>query len=174
VVNRHTAIVIGSIMVIAGTIGYSSLSLVFAKDLQFRWFQVESFDLLSIMFGGKLVVCNDSDYPVNFHQYSFDVIYDEQNLGVFSAQGVGLAPHSASEISGKFVTDDKRVSQILFSSLDTAMSGSGQDARINIDNMQVITTLDTKVIGVIPFSITQQYSGQEFVDMMNQKTGCDE
>jgi hypothetical protein len=87
---------------------------------------------------------------------------------------VGLAPHSASGISGKFVTDDKRVSQILFSSLDTAMSGSGQDARINIDNMQVITTLDTKVIGVIPFSITQQYSGQEFVDMMNQKTGCDE
>jgi hypothetical protein len=75
--------VIGSIMVIAGTIGYSSLSLVFAKDLQFRWYQVESFDLLSIMFGGKLVVCNDSDYPVNFHQYSFDVIYDEQNLGVF-------------------------------------------------------------------------------------------
>jgi hypothetical protein len=165
---------IGSIVVIVATLGYSSLNLVFAKDLQFRWHQAGSFDLLSLMFGGKLVVCNDSDYPANFHRYSFNVIYDEQSLGTFSVPGVGILPHSITEINGKFTTDDKRVSQILFASLDTALSGSGQAARINVNSMQVMSTLDTKIIGVIPFSITQQYSGQEFVDMMNQKTSCDE
>jgi hypothetical protein len=126
------------------------------------------------MIGGKLVACNNSDYPVNFHKYSFNVIYDKQDLGVFSAQGMGVLPHSTAEMNGKFVTDDKRVSEMLFLSLDTALSGSGQAARINVDNMEVITVLDTKIIGVIPFSITQQYSGQEFVDMMNQKTNCDD
>jgi hypothetical protein len=173
VVNKHTVIVIVSIAVIAITIGYSSLNLVFAKDLEFRWHQAGSFDLLSLMFGGKLVVCNNSDYPANFHKYSFNVIYDEQSLGTFSVQGIGVLPHSASSLNGKFTTDDKRVSQILFSSLDTALSGSGQAARINVNNMQVISTLDTKIVGFIPFSITQQYSGQEFVEMMNQKTSCD-
>lgn len=173
-VNRHTAIVIGSIIVIVATLGYSSLNLVFAKDLQFRWHQPGSFDLFSIMVGGKLTVCNNSDYPANFHQYSFNVIYDKQDLGVFSAQGMGVMPHSITKINGKFVTNDKRVSETLFLSLDTALSGSGQAARINVDNMQVITTLDTKIIGIIPFSITQQYSGQEFVNMMNQKTNCDD
>jgi hypothetical protein len=85
-----------------------------------------------------------------------------------------VLPHNTVTVDGKFTTDDKRVSQILFSSLDTALSGSGQAARINVNNMQVVSTLDTKIIGVIPFSMTQQYSGQEFVEMMNQKTSCDE
>ncbi len=166
-------IVIISIIVIAATLGYSSLNLVFAKDLQFRWHQEGNFDLLSIMFGGKLVVCNNSDYPASFQHYSFNIVYDGQSLGTFSANGIGTTPHTNTMIDGKFSTDDKRVSQILFSSLDTAFSSSGQAARIDINKMSATTTLDTKIIGVIPFSITHEYSGQEFIDMMNQKTSCD-
>lgn len=171
--NRHTIFVIVSIAVIVATLGYSSLSIVFAKDLQFRWHQQGNFDLLSILFGGKLVVCNNSDYPLSFHQYSFNIVYDGQSLGVFSAQGMTVSPHTSAVIDGKFSTDDKRVAQILFSSLDTAFSGSGQAARIDVNKMSATTSLETKIIGVIPFSTTQQYSGQEFLDMMNQKTGCD-
>ena len=172
-VNRHTIIVIVSIAVIAATLGYSALNLVFANDLQFRWYQEGNFDLLSIMFGGKLAVCNNSDYPTNFQQYSFNITYDSQSLGTFSVQGIDVSPHSSAMLAGKFSTDDKRVSEILFASLDTAFSGSGQAARIDVSKMSVTTTLDTKIIGVIPFSITHEYSGQEFLDMMNQKTSCD-
>lgn len=173
-VNRHAIIVIVSIVVIAATIGYSSLGIIFAKDLQFRWGQEGGFDLLSLMFGGKLVVCNNSDYPINFQRYSFDIYYDGQNLGVFSTNGAGMLPHASATIDGRFSTDDKRVSQILFASLDTAHSGSGQAARIDINKMSATTTLETRIIGLIPFSITQKHSGQEFFDMMNQKTSCDE
>ncbi|MGI0004736.1 MAG: hypothetical protein ACREAX_05510 [Candidatus Nitrosotenuis sp.] len=172
-VNRHAIIAIASIVIIAGTVGYSSLNLVFAKDLQFRWYQEGNFDLLSIMFGGKLVVCNDSIYPANFQQYSFNMIYDGQNLGTFSTRGIAVSPHTSTTIDGKFITEDKQVSQILLSSLDTAFSGSGQAARIDVRKMSAITILDTKIIGVIPLSITREYSGQEFLDMMNQKTSCD-
>jgi hypothetical protein len=173
VVNKHTLIVIVSIVIIAATLGYSSLNLVFAKDLQFRWYQEGNFDLLSIMFGGKIAVCNDSDHPASFQRYSFDIIYDGQSLGTFSTNGVVAPPHTSTMIDGKFSADDKRISQILFASLDTAFSGSGQAARIDVSKMSATTTLDTKIIGVIPFSITREYSGQEFIDMMNQKTRCD-
>jgi len=173
VVNKHTLIVIISIIVIAVTLGYSSLNLVFVKDLQFRWHQEGNFDLLSTMFGGKLIVCNDSDYPASFQRYSFNIVYDDQSLGMFSANGIVALPHTSTTIDGKFSTGDKQISQILFASLDTAFSGSEQAARIDISKMSATTTLETKIIGVIPFSITQEYSGQEFLDMMNRKTSCD-
>lgn len=172
--NKHTIVVVLSIIVIAASLGYSSLNLLSAKDLQFRWYQPDSFDLLSIIFGGKISACNNSDYPASFASYSFDVIFEEQNLGTFTANGAGLAPHTSAMVDGKFATDNRQVANILLASLDTALSGSGQAARINPDNMQVITTLETKIIGLVPFSLTQQYSGAEFVQMMGQKTSCDE
>lgn len=171
--NKHTAIVFGSIVVIAATVGYSALNTVFVKNLEFRWYQEGSFDLLSMMFNGRLAVCNNSDYPANFEKYSIEVTFDEQNLGRFSSQGASISPHTSTMVSGTFEADDKRVSQVLFSSLNTALNNNAAAARIDPGKMHVITTLETKIIGFIPFSITQQYSGHEFYDMMNQKTSCD-
>lgn len=173
-INKHTIVVIVSIIIIAGSFGYSSLSLVSAKELQFRWYQIDSFDLLSILIGGRLSVCNNSDLPASFSSYSFDVFYEGKSIGRFSTQGAGLAPHTNTMVNGKFESDDERVTQILFSSLDTALSDRNAAARINPDKMEVTATLETKIIGIIPFPITQHYSGPEFVDMMNQKTSCDE
>lgn len=171
--NKHTIIVIASITVIAATLGYSSLNLIYAKDLQFRWHQQGSFDLLSIMFNGRLIVCNDSNYPANFQKYSIQIFFDDQDLGTFTTQGAGVMPYGTTTISGNFEAGDKRVSQMLFSSLNTALNNNAAAARIDPSKMQVTTTLETKVIGVIPFSITQQHTGAEFLEMMNQKTSCD-
>ena len=170
--NKHTIVVVSSIIVIVFSIGYSSLTLVSAKDLQFRWYQPDSFDLLSMMFGGKIAVCNNSDLPATFASYSFDVMYEEQNLGTFATSGAGLAPHTDAIVDGKFATGNKQVANILFASLDTALGG-GPSARINPNHMTVVSTLETKIIGLVPFSLTHQYSGAEFVKMMNQKTSCD-
>jgi hypothetical protein len=173
VANKHTIIVIASVVVIAATIGYSSLNLVFAKDLQFRWHQQGSFDLLSIMFNGRLVACNDSDYPANFHQYSIKIFFDGQDLGTFETHSAGVMPHSTTTVAGKFEAGDMRVSQMLFSSLDTALNNNAAAARIDPSKMHVTTTLESKIIGIVPFSLTQQYSGAEFLEMMNQKTSCE-
>lgn len=171
--NRHTIIVIASIIVIAGSLGYSSLNLVSAKDLQFRWHQVGSFDFLSILFGGKLTVCNNSEYPANFQRYSFTMIYDGNDLGTFTTDGGGVAPHTSAMVDGNLKTADKKITQMFFSFLDTELGGTDV-TRVNADKMQITTTLDTTIVGIAPFSITQQYSGQEFLQMMNQKTSCDD
>ncbi len=168
--NRHTIIVILSIAVIVSSLGYSSLNLVSANSLQFKW-AAKSFDFTSIMFGGNVQACNDSDYPANFAKYTFTIFYDSKQLGQFASSGGTIPPHSKVTIPGKFTADDRQVAQIFFSFLDTEIGGTDV-SRVDAGKMQVRTVLDYTIIGIIPLSIAHDYSGQEFLDMMNKDTKC--
>lgn len=168
--NKHTIIVLASIVVIASSIGYSSLNLISASALDFKW-ATKNFDFLALMYGGKMQVCNPSDYSASFTKYEFSVLYDSKHLGTFTVPGAGIAPHSKAVVSGKFEADDKQVAQIFFTFLDTEVKGTDV-ARIDGSKMQVLTTLDYSVMGLIPFSTSHEYSGQEFLKIMNQDTKC--
>lgn len=168
--NKHTVIVIISIIVIVSSLGYSSLNLVSANSLQFKW-ATKSFDYTSIMYGGNVQACNPSNYPANFAKYTFTIFYDSKQLGKFTSSGGVIPPHSKGTIPGKFTADDRQVAQIFFSFLDTEIGGTDV-SRVDANKMQVSTTLDYTIIGAVPLSITHEYSGQEFLDMMNQDSKC--
>ncbi|TBR09798.1 MAG: hypothetical protein EPO62_04465 [Candidatus Nitrosotenuis sp.] len=168
--NKHAVIVAVSIVVIISSLGYSSLNLVSANSLQFKW-ATKNFDFTSIMYGGNVQACNDSDYPANFAKYTFTMFYDSEQLGKFTSSGGALPPHSKGTIPGKFTADNRQVAQIFFSFLDTEIKGTDV-TRVDANKMHVSTTLDYAVIGIIPLSIKHEYSGQEFLDMMNQDTKC--
>ncbi|MGQ0606392.1 MAG: hypothetical protein ACT4OD_05525 [Candidatus Nitrosotenuis sp.] len=168
--NKHTIVVILSIIVIAGSLGYSSLNVISAKELEFRW-PHQSFDFLSVLTGKTIEVCNNSDYPATFSKYSFTMAYDENDLGTYSTGSGGFAAHTDGVVFGKFESKDDRMSSLFFSFLDTELGGTDV-TRININKMKVTTQLDTTILGVIPFSITEQYSGQEFSDLINKKSNC--
>ncbi len=168
--NKHTIIVIISIIVIVSSLGYSSLNLVSANNLQFKW-ATKNFDFTSVMYGGNVQVCNPSDYPASFAKYEFAIFYDSKQLGKFTSSGTGIPPHSKANTSGKFTADDRQVAQIFFSFLDTEIKGTDV-IRVDANKMQVTTTLDYTIIGALPLSITHEYSGQEFLDMMNENTRC--
>lgn len=170
--NKHTIIVMVSIAVIAGSVGYSSLGAISAKDLQFRWHQIDSFDFIAVLVQGDFAVCNPTSIPANFESYSFSMNYDGNDLGTFVVGGGGVAPNTIGVVHGKLQSDDKRISEMFFSFLDTEFGGTDV-ARIDSNKMTVKTTIETKILGVIPYSITHDYSGRVFVDMMNQKTSCD-
>jgi hypothetical protein len=123
------------------------------------------------MYGGNLEVCNPSDYPTSFTKYKFTILYDSKQLGTFTTSGTGIAPHSKANVNGKFTADDKQVAQIFFSFLDTEIQGTDV-TRVDANKMQILTTLDYTIIGVIPFSTPHEYSGQEFLKMMNENTSC--
>jgi hypothetical protein len=172
VANRHTIIVIVSILVIVGSIAYSSLNLVSAQEMQFRWHRMGGFDFLSILVSGKLEACNNSDYPATFRSYSFSMNYDGKHLGTFATDGAGAPSHSSVTVNGKLQSDDQRITQMFFSFLDTELGGTDV-TRVDASKMKITTTLDTTIVGIIPYSITKEYSGQEFLQLMNQKTSCD-
>ncbi len=167
--NKHTIVVMASIIVIASSLGYSSLNLVSANNLQFKW--VTDFDFLSVLYGKNMLVCNDSDYPASFSKYDFTIFYDSEQIGKFTASGVTVQPHSEANTNGKFAADDKQVAQMFFSFLDTEIHGTDV-TRIDEDKMKVIATLDYSLFWIIPLSTTQEYSGQEFLEMMNKDTSC--
>lgn len=169
--NKHTVIVIVSIAIIAGSLGYSSLNVISARSLEFGW-PGQSFDFLAALTGKTINVCNNSDLPATFSQYSFTMIYDGDDLGTYSTGSGGLNPRSDGIVFGKFESKDNRMSTLFFSFLDTEMGGTDV-TRINKDKMTVITKIDTTILGVVPFSITAKYSGQEFLDLINKKPSCD-
>lgn len=170
-VNKHTIIVIVSIVVIAGSLGYSSLNVISAKELEFGW-PHQSFEFTSVIIGKTLEVCNNSSLPATFQKYSFTIIYDENVLGTFSTGNGGFAPHTSGNVYGKFVSNDERISNIFLSFMDTEAGGTDV-ARMDLGKMKVMTNLDTTVMGVIPFSIPHEYSGEEFMKMLNTKTSCE-
>lgn len=167
--DKHTIIVIVSVIVIASSLGYSSLNLISASSLQFKW--ASDFDYLSVLYGKNMAVCNDSDYPAVFSKYHFTIFYDSKQIGKFTASGTAVQPHSEAQISGKFEADDKQVSQIFFSFLDTEIQGTDV-TRIDADKMRVVATLEYSLFWIIPLSVTHEYSGQEFLETMNKDTSC--
>lgn len=171
-VNKNTIVAMISIAVIAGSLTYSSLGAVSASGLEFRWNKAGSFDLVALLANGNLAVCNDSTLPANFDKYSVSITYDGNNIGTFVADGGVLAPHTIGTIHGNLESADKSVSQYFFYHLDSEMGG--MDARISPEKMSVQSTIDAKILGIIPYDVSRAYSGEDFFNMMNGKTSCDE
>lgn len=170
--NRHTLVAAVAIAVIAATIGYSALSAFSVSELQIRWHKEGDFDYLSTLFGGRVTICNDSPYPANLKSYSFRMVYDSDDLGTFTTGGANIAPKSTVTLAGSLDANDKRIAEMMFSFLDTELGGT-QVTRIDGAKMSVHATSESVIMGFIPVSVSREYSGYEFVQMMNQKTNCD-
>jgi hypothetical protein len=170
--NKHSFVMIGAVIVIAGTVGYSALGAIAANDLQVRWHEPGSFDYLSISFAGKVGICNPSEYPANLKSYSVKMMYDSSDLGTFVTGGSNIASKSVAILPGTFSANDKRISEMFFAFLDTEFGGTSV-TRIDSNKMRVQTTVESSIIGFIPVYVSNEYSGQEFLQMMNAKTKCD-
>jgi hypothetical protein len=169
--NRHTIIVIASIIVIAGSVGYSSINAISAHNLEFSW-PGKSFNFLSVMTDKTVNVCNGSSLPATFSSYSFTVFYDGNNLGTFSTGRGGLQPNSDGVVFGKFESADDRMASLFFSLLDTETGGTDV-TRINADKIKVTTQLESTILWVVPHVISNQYSGADFISMINKPTSCE-
>lgn len=168
--NKHTIIVIASIIIIAGSLGYSSLNAISAHGLVFSW--PETFDFLSVLTGKTVNVCNTSPLPATFSKYSFTIFYDGNDLGTYSTGRGGLEANSGGIVFGKFESADDRMAGLFFSFLDTETGGT-DITRISADKIKVVTNLESPILWVIPHVITQEYSGEEFLDLMNQDLACE-
>lgn len=169
--NKHTIVVTVSIIVIVGSLGYSSINILSAQSLEFSW-PGKSFNFLSVFTDKTVNVCNNSDLPVSFSKYSFTIIYDEKDLGTYSTGRGGLSAHETGQVFGKFESKDDRISTLFFSFFDT--ENSGMDVtRVNTAKIKVMTQLDTTILWVVPYTISHEYGGSTFLDMINKAPSCE-
>lgn len=168
--NKHTIIVIASIVIIAGSVGYSSLNVISAPELQFSW-PGNAFNFLSVMTDKTVNVCNNSDLPASFSKYSFTVVYEGKDLGTYSTGHGGFAPHTGGVVYGKFDSLDDRTSSLFFSFFDTEDGGTDV-TRIDTGKIKIRTQLDSTVLWIMPYTITHDYSSSAFLQMINEKPAC--
>ena len=167
--NKHSAIVILASIVIVASIGYSMFNVTTLDKLQFKWNERSSFDYLTMLNGGVVEVCNTSLIPLKFNGLNFVTFYEDQEVGRFFVEGSTIQPNSKSELKGKGEMTSL-AGQMVSMYMDSEYLG-GDFARIDSSSMVVFTVVDTTVLGVIPYSVTNQYSGEEFFHIMNGNTG---
>ena len=86
------------------------------------------------------------------------------------AQSSSFSPVSSIIVNGTFRSDTFSEAQYLALHFDGMFSGSAPE-RIDPRKIVFITQIEAPIIGVIPYSVTNQYSGLFFWDTLNGKIG---
>ena len=110
-------------------------------------------------------MCNPLPFSASFNNVEISMIFDGRDIGVLSASDVFLEPNSETKIQGIFISETAKEAQYLSLHFDS-MYNDVIPTRIDLEKMNVVTEIQTKIIGVIPYSITNQHPGLEFWKMM--------
>jgi len=137
-------------------------------SLQFRGAKGEEFNLISMAYGGQVQVCNPIFLPVTFKKYQIDLIYLNEIVGTYFVDGLTLAPSSSQVVKGKFEAESIPVAGITSLALDTELQGRDV-GRVDAKQFSVITRTEIGIMDFIPYSITKQYPGDVFYDLMNKR-----
>ena len=170
--DKHAGIIILSSIIIAISLGYTAINAVTLDELELEWNDRGSFDYLTMLNGGVIKVCNTSFIPLKFNELNIEAFYQKDEIGTFSVQGTTVQPNSMIELSGKGKMTSL-AGQIISMYLDTEISGK-EVMRIDSDAMKVVTSIDTVLLGIIPYSVINTYTGQEFFEIMNGQKNYDD
>jgi hypothetical protein len=164
--NKHSVIVIIASIVIAGTLVFTALNIYAADQIQLRVTDQEGFRYFKLINDGMISICNPLPFYASFNDFNIIMFYEGNNKGTFSVQGIVLEPNSGITTRGKFSSDSFEEVQYLSLHYDAQFSGTGP-IRIDPAKLEIVTEIHTPIVGFIPFSVTNQYSGLKFWEMMN-------
>lgn len=166
--NKHTAIVIIASFVIAAPFVFAALNIYAVQQIQFVGIEEKKFNYFDMINDGEINVCNSNPFYVVFDKMDIQMIFEQRDKGLFSIQGTTLPPLSITTLEGKFTSETFEEAQYLAMHYDGMFSGSAP-IRIDPSKFAISTETHTPIMGIIPYSITQQYSGFDFWNMMNDK-----
>lgn len=166
--NKHTLIVIIASIVIVGAVGYSGWNVFAVENLKIASVERGNFSYFDLMNDGKIEICNSLPFFVTLDGFEIGIFYNNENKGTLTVPKTVISPESSSLVVGNFKSDLFVDAQYLFLHLDGEFSGN-QPIRIDPRHMSVVTNANSPIIGVIPYTISHQYSGFEFYNMMKDR-----
>lgn len=164
--NKHTVIVSIGIIVIVSAFAYSGWNIYAVEQLQFSVADKEKFNYFDIINDAKVSVCNPLPFYVNFNEFNMIMVFEGKDKGIFSVQGTTLPPWSSLEIEGNFHSETFQEIQYIALHFDGMFSES-TPVRIDPRKLVIVTEIETPIIGVVPYTVTKQYSGLDFWNAMN-------
>ncbi len=168
--NKHTAIVIIASFIIAGPFVFAAWNIYAAQQIQFVGIEEKKFNYFDMVNDGEINVCNPNPFYVVFDKMEIIMIFEQKDKGRLSFQGTTLSPSSVTTLEGKFRSETFQEAQYFSMHFDVMFSGSAP-IRIDPSKFAIVTETHTPIMGIIPYSIIQQYSGLDFWNVMNDKDG---
>ena len=116
---------------------------------------------------GEIEFCNPMPFPTSFQEFKIISFYDAKNIGEFKINSSMIESQSSSIQAGSFSTEEFQSTQHMFMTLDYEFNGGA--VRVDPNKFIVVVTIETPIIGIIPYSNTIQISGFELDQIMNNK-----
>lgn len=155
--NRYSAITVGAIIVIVMPFAYSGWNIFAVQQLEYRWDGPGFFSFFTFSDKGDMEFCNAMPFWTNVQQFEISTFYDETYLGSFVTNSFTVNPYSSAIQTGNFISDDLLAAQHVFMTMDFEFDGG--DIRLDPNKMVVVVEIDTPIIGIIPYTSTNQMSG---------------
>ena len=169
--NKYSIVTIIAILVIIFPFAYSGINIVGAEQLQYKWSGSEGFSFFAMSNNGEVEFCNPMPFSTNFQKFQITSFYDAKNIGTYEIESITIEPQSIIIKKGDFVTEEFQSTQHMFMTLDYEFDGG--EVRIDPNKFIVVVTIQTPIIGIIPYSNTMQISGFELDQIMkNNELSC--
>ncbi|MDH3765056.1 MAG: thr operon leader peptide [Nitrosopumilus sp.] len=170
--NKYSVITIIAIIVIIIPIAHSGFSIFGTQQLEYRWNSPGDFSFFTMSNHGEMELCNALPFWTSFQKFEIATFYDSKHLGSFVVEPSTIGPFSSTVQEGRFTSEHISEAQHVFMTLDFEFDGG--DIRLDPNKLIVMIQADTPIIGVIPYSSTNQISGFDFDQKMNaEDLTCD-
>lgn len=170
--NKHSIITAIAIAIIVIPFVYSGLSIIGIQQLEYRWDSPGNFNFFAMSNSGNIEFCNTMPFWTSFQSFEVATFYDTEHLGSFVVNPTTINPLSSTVQEGVFSSEEIAAAQHNFMTLDFEFDGG--DIRLDPNKFMVIIRADTSIIGIIPYTTTNQMTGFDFDILMNSEDlSCD-
>ena len=165
--NKYSIITFIAIIIIIIPFAYSGLNIIGANQLEYKWNGIEEFSFFAMSNSGDIEFCNPMPFSTSFQKFQITTFYDTKNIGEFEINSSMIESQSSSIQAGSFSTEEFQSTQHMFMTLDYEFNGGA--VRIDPNKFIVLVTIETPIIGIVPYSNTIQISGFELDQIMKNK-----
>ena len=166
--NRHTAIVAISSVIIAGTLAFSASNAAVADGMRFEK-SGEMFRLFDMINRNSIGICNTMPLYAHIDGITVTISNEGRQVGRLALPGGIIEPGLERTERGAFMTNSLEEAQYLALHFDAMHKGVIPE-RIHASSLVVTTAVNTRILGVIPYSSAASYQALAFIDTMNE--GC--
>ena len=169
--NKYSTVTLIAIIIIIIPFAYSGLNIIGANQLEYKWSGSEEFSFFAMSNNGNMEFCNIMPFPTSFEKFQITTFYDAKNIGMYEIISTAIEPQSSIIKKGSFTTEEFQSTQHMFMTLDYEFGGGA--IRVDPNKFIVVVTVQTPIMGIIPYSHTTQISGFELDQTMkNQELSC--
>ena len=153
--GNRKKIAMAGIVIAAIIFGYIGANAYAVGTLEIRPHQGTQYSISETVLHIQAEACNPSYFPASFHNYEIKAVYKSQVIEIALINGSTISPKSSQLLDGTFTINKNALTQL-------AQGGLQFDPNQAVVN----TKLDAAIFGIIPFTISKDYSGTQFADVI--------